>query len=142
MKPARPYGRGSAVVRILQSATGPVALLVAVAIVVIAGALGAAIDAATGTQGWWIALGSLGLCFAALWLAAAATRPRRRGLGAAEPDWDEEVDEAPGDRPSVEDSGRETDDAHTSASERTAPLVAGGVPADESERRGSGLDPH
>ena len=66
--------------RILQSASGPVALLIAVGVVVVAGAAGALIDAVTGTQGWWIALGSLGLCFAALWLAAVATRPRRRDM--------------------------------------------------------------
>ncbi|GEM_PF-4765894 len=58
----------------LESLSRPLALLVAAAFPVLAGIVGEVIDLALGTQGWWIALGSLGLCFGALFLAAHATR--------------------------------------------------------------------
>ena len=58
----------------LRGLSGAQALVAAVAIMVLAGLLGAAIDALSGTRGWWIALGSLGLCFGALYFAAVNSR--------------------------------------------------------------------
>jgi hypothetical protein len=61
----------------LTSASGALALGVAVAILVLSGLLGLLVDTAAGTEGWWLALGTLGLCGAALWLATVATRGSR-----------------------------------------------------------------
>jgi hypothetical protein len=128
-------------VRFLQSATGPVALLIAVAIVVLVGAAGAVVDAVSGTQGWWIALGSLGLSFAALWLAAAATRAGRRLLVQTEPDWDAEIGRASGHWPAGQDREPGTDDAQPTVAEHAAPLAGGGSPGDDPDGRSSGFGP-
>jgi len=64
-------------VKLLASASGPVAVLIALGMTLLGGAIGAVIDLVAGTQGWWLALGSLTLCFAALWLASVATRAPR-----------------------------------------------------------------
>ena len=58
----------------LASLNGVPALGVAAAILVLCGLFGFVIDTIAGTEGWWLALGTLGLCCAALWLAAVATR--------------------------------------------------------------------
>jgi hypothetical protein len=58
----------------LNSRTAPLAALV---VTILAGALGALIDLVAGTRGWWLALGSLGLCFGALLLAASSVTPSR-----------------------------------------------------------------
>jgi hypothetical protein len=59
----------------LDSRTAPLAAL---AVTILAGALGALIDLVAGTRGWWLALGSLGLCFGALLLAASSVTPGQR----------------------------------------------------------------
>jgi len=56
------------------SPSGPLALAVALAIWLGLGVIGFVVDLIVGSQGWWLALGGLGLCFAGLYLAAAATR--------------------------------------------------------------------
>jgi hypothetical protein len=50
----------------------PIAVGIALAILVACSLVGLVIDRATGTEGWWLSLGALGLCGAALWLGSAA----------------------------------------------------------------------
>jgi hypothetical protein len=116
---------------VLDRASGPVALLVAVGLVVLTAVLGAAIDAAAGTQGWWISLGSLGLCAAALWLASVATRPPR--AAPADPDLDDEEWEDADEEEAVADDGEP-------ASPESRPLVGAREAPQSSAAAGDGQE--
>ncbi len=58
----------------MRSITWPRAIVVALGILLISAGIGELLDVVFGTQGWWLALGALGLCGAALWLGVVATR--------------------------------------------------------------------